>query len=141
MADISRLLQEKEFSLSLPTARTPTTSWLRKRRGAWPKRGHTTKKPCGRGSGLSVARCSNKEWGISGVFWRHGLTCMRGPGWPNASGGWERRRKQRVPRHLPDYIGWDDEWEARAYAADALDLWRGTKGARGWLLRAQQRLA
>lgn len=43
--------------------------------------------------------------------------------------------KKKVPRRLPDYVGWGDESEAQAYAVDAVGLWKRTKGARGWLLR------
>jgi tetratricopeptide (TPR) repeat protein len=48
-------------------------------------------------------------------------------------------RKKRVPKWLPDYIGWGDESEAQVYAADAEEVWRETDGARGWLLRQSQR--
>lgn len=48
-------------------------------------------------------------------------------------------RKKRVPKWLPDYIGWGDESEAQVYAADAEEVWRETDGARGWLLRNSQK--
>ena len=47
--------------------------------------------------------------------------------------------KKRVPKRLPDHIGWGDESEAKVYAADAKLLWKGTKDARGWLLRSSQK--
>jgi tetratricopeptide (TPR) repeat protein len=47
--------------------------------------------------------------------------------------------KKKVPKQLPDYIGWGDESEAFVYAADAEPIWRATEGARGWLLRSSQR--
>ena len=47
--------------------------------------------------------------------------------------------KKRVPKRLPDSIGWGDDSEAQVYAADAKLLWKGTKDARGWLLRSSQK--
>jgi tetratricopeptide (TPR) repeat protein len=47
--------------------------------------------------------------------------------------------KKKVPKQLPDYIGWGDESEAKVYAADAEQIWRETEGARGWLLRASMK--
>ncbi|HET7274148.1 MAG TPA: hypothetical protein VFI91_03165 [Longimicrobiaceae bacterium] len=49
--------------------------------------------------------------------------------------------RKRVPKRLPEYIGWGDESEAKAYASDAIELWKATDGARGWLLRTQQTFA
>jgi hypothetical protein len=46
--------------------------------------------------------------------------------------------KKKIPRRLPDYIGWGDESEAKVYAADAAEVWLDTAGARGWLLRSSQ---
>lgn len=46
--------------------------------------------------------------------------------------------KKRVPKRLPDYMGWGDESEAQAYAAGSLVLWKETDGAGGWLLRRSQ---
>ena len=47
--------------------------------------------------------------------------------------------KKKVPKRLPDYIGWGDASEAQVYAADAEVIWRETDSARGWLLRNSQR--
>lgn len=47
--------------------------------------------------------------------------------------------EKKVPNRLPDYIGWGDKTEAQAYAAESLALWKGTEGARGWLLRRSQK--
>lgn len=41
--------------------------------------------------------------------------------------------EKNLPRHLPDYIGFGDESEAIAYAAEHSDAWRGTRGALDWL--------
>ncbi len=41
--------------------------------------------------------------------------------------------KKRLPRQLPDYIGFGDENEAVSYAAGALAIWRETPGALDWL--------
>jgi tetratricopeptide (TPR) repeat protein len=41
--------------------------------------------------------------------------------------------EKKLPRHLPDYIGFGDEPEAIAYAAEHGDAWRGTRGALDWL--------
>jgi tetratricopeptide (TPR) repeat protein len=46
--------------------------------------------------------------------------------------------QKRIPNHLPDHIGFGDENEAVAYAADHLNHWRRTEGALDWL---QERLA
>ncbi|MCJ7629440.1 MAG: hypothetical protein MUO50_13760, partial [Longimicrobiales bacterium] len=47
--------------------------------------------------------------------------------------------EKKVPKELPDYIGWGDESEAHVYAADAEPVWRATEGARGWLLRGTKK--
>jgi hypothetical protein len=41
--------------------------------------------------------------------------------------------RKRLPRDLPDLIGFGDEEEAIAYAADTLVNWRNTPGALEWL--------
>jgi len=41
--------------------------------------------------------------------------------------------RKRIPRELPDLVGFGDEDEAIAYAADALANWRQTPGALEWL--------
>ncbi|WP_242370701.1 SEC-C metal-binding domain-containing protein [Anaeromyxobacter sp. SG26] len=41
--------------------------------------------------------------------------------------------EKKLPRHLPEYIGFGDEPEAIAYAAEHGDSWRGTRGALDWL--------
>lgn len=41
--------------------------------------------------------------------------------------------EKKLPRHLPDYIGFGDEAEAIAYAAEHGDAWRGSRGALDWL--------
>ena len=41
--------------------------------------------------------------------------------------------KKRLPRQLPDYIGFGDENEAVSYAAGAIAIWRETPGALEWL--------
>jgi tetratricopeptide (TPR) repeat protein len=46
--------------------------------------------------------------------------------------------QKRIPNRLPDHIGFGDENEAVAYAADHLNHWRRTDGALDWL---QERLA
>jgi tetratricopeptide (TPR) repeat protein len=40
---------------------------------------------------------------------------------------------KRLPRQLPDYIGFGDENEAVSYAAGAIAIWRETPGALEWL--------
>lgn len=40
---------------------------------------------------------------------------------------------KKIPRHLPDYVGFGDESEAVAYAGDNLSAWRNAYGALGWL--------
>jgi tetratricopeptide (TPR) repeat protein len=40
---------------------------------------------------------------------------------------------KKIPRNLPDYIGFGDASEAVAYAGDNLSAWRNTYGALGWL--------
>jgi len=46
--------------------------------------------------------------------------------------------QERIPNRLPDHIGFGDESEAVAYAAEHLNHWRRTEGALDWL---QERLA
>jgi tetratricopeptide (TPR) repeat protein len=46
--------------------------------------------------------------------------------------------QKRIPNRLPDHIGFGDEDEAVAYAADHLNHWRRAEGALDWL---QERLA
>lgn len=41
--------------------------------------------------------------------------------------------RKRLPSRLPDYIGFGDENEAVAYAAEAIEGWRKTPGALDWL--------
>jgi len=41
--------------------------------------------------------------------------------------------RRKMPKHLPDYIGFGDENEAVAYAADAIEGWRKSEGAPAWL--------
>ncbi|GFP31156.1 hypothetical protein HKBW3S44_00911 [Candidatus Hakubella thermalkaliphila] len=41
--------------------------------------------------------------------------------------------KKRLPKRLPQYIGFGDESEAVDYASGALEAWRKTPGALGWL--------
>ncbi len=43
--------------------------------------------------------------------------------------------KKRLPKHLPEYIGFGDENEAIAYAAEAIKVWQKTTGALEWLRR------
>jgi hypothetical protein len=40
---------------------------------------------------------------------------------------------KRLPRRLPDYIGFGDENEAVSYAAGAITVWHQTPGALDWL--------
>lgn len=47
--------------------------------------------------------------------------------------------RKKIPGRSPSYVGWRDDSEAKAYAADAVGLWKDTAGARGWLLRIRQR--
>lgn len=41
--------------------------------------------------------------------------------------------RRRLPRTIPDYIGFGDESEAVAYVADFATCWRGTPGALEWM--------
>jgi tetratricopeptide (TPR) repeat protein len=41
--------------------------------------------------------------------------------------------EKKIPKNLPEYIGWGDESEAFAYAAEAVHLWRETPEALEWL--------
>ncbi len=45
---------------------------------------------------------------------------------------------KRVPNRLPEMIGWGEESEAIAYAADHLNHWRVTPGAVEWLAEQRQ---
>jgi len=45
--------------------------------------------------------------------------------------------RKRIPRRLPDLIGFGDEDEAVAYAAFAIENWQRTPGALEWLAAAQ----
>ncbi len=45
--------------------------------------------------------------------------------------------RKRIPRELPDLVGFGDENEAIAYAGDALVNWRNTPGALEWLAAAR----
>jgi len=47
--------------------------------------------------------------------------------------------QKRIPRLLPDLVGFGDENEAIAYAADALVNWRRTPGALEWLVASLRR--
>ncbi len=44
--------------------------------------------------------------------------------------------RKRLPRWLPDTIGFGDESEAADYAAGAMAIWEGTPGALDWLAAA-----
>ncbi len=48
--------------------------------------------------------------------------------------------KKRLPRTLPDYVGFGDEREAVAYASDNLRAWRQTPGALEWLAASAGKL-
>lgn len=41
--------------------------------------------------------------------------------------------RKRIPKDLPEYIGWGDASEAAAYAHHCRRLWRATPGALDWL--------
>jgi tetratricopeptide (TPR) repeat protein len=43
--------------------------------------------------------------------------------------------RKRLPKRLPEYIGFGDENEAIAYAAEAIKVWQKTEGALQWLRR------
>jgi tetratricopeptide (TPR) repeat protein len=45
--------------------------------------------------------------------------------------------RKRLPARLPDFVGFGDENEAVAYAADALANWQATDGALSWLAGAK----
>ena len=44
--------------------------------------------------------------------------------------------RKRIPARLPDAIGFGDESEAVACAADQTDAWNATHGALDWLAKA-----
>jgi tetratricopeptide (TPR) repeat protein len=46
--------------------------------------------------------------------------------------------RKRIPNRLPGLIGWGEESEAIAYAADHLNHWRVTPGAVEWLAEQSQ---
>ncbi|HXY17584.1 MAG TPA: hypothetical protein VEH79_05405 [Gaiellaceae bacterium] len=48
--------------------------------------------------------------------------------------------KKRLPRRLPDYVGFGDTSEAVDYAAGAAALWASVPGAVDWLA-GRRRLA
>ena len=48
--------------------------------------------------------------------------------------------KRRLPRHLPDSIGFGDESEAIAYVAEFGEGWHGTPGAFAWLAASWEAL-
>jgi tetratricopeptide (TPR) repeat protein len=41
--------------------------------------------------------------------------------------------KKKIPKRLPDYIGFGDESEALSYAGDNIENWKATPGAIDWL--------
>jgi tetratricopeptide (TPR) repeat protein len=41
--------------------------------------------------------------------------------------------RKRIPRHMPDYVGFGDENEAIDYTAGAIESWAKTPGALDWL--------
>jgi ST7 protein len=41
--------------------------------------------------------------------------------------------RKKLPRRLPDYIGYGDENEAVSYATEDLEAWKATDGALAWL--------
>jgi tetratricopeptide (TPR) repeat protein len=41
--------------------------------------------------------------------------------------------RKKLPRRLPDYVGFGDETEAVSYAAEDLEAWKATVGALAWL--------
>jgi tetratricopeptide (TPR) repeat protein len=41
--------------------------------------------------------------------------------------------RKKMPRRLPDYVGYGDETEAVSYATEDLDAWKVTDGALSWL--------
>lgn len=46
--------------------------------------------------------------------------------------------RKRIPNRLPEMVGWGEESEAIAYAADHLNHWRVTPGAGEWLVAQSQ---
>lgn len=42
-------------------------------------------------------------------------------------------KRRRLPRRLPDYVGFGDETEAVAYASENISLWQAEAGALSWL--------
>ncbi len=43
--------------------------------------------------------------------------------------------RKKLPRRLPDLIGFGDESEAICYAAENIDAWKATAGALDWLAK------
>ena len=41
--------------------------------------------------------------------------------------------RKKLPRRLPDYVGYGDETEAASYVTEDLDAWKTTDGALAWL--------
>lgn len=48
--------------------------------------------------------------------------------------------RRRLPKHLPQYVGFGDEDEAVAYVTEAGHLWLQTEGALDWLRRVSTEL-
>jgi hypothetical protein len=48
--------------------------------------------------------------------------------------------KKRLPRTLPDYVGFGDEDEAVAYASESLGAWKQTPSALDWLAASAGKL-
>jgi tetratricopeptide (TPR) repeat protein len=46
--------------------------------------------------------------------------------------------KKKIPKRLPDYIGFGDESEALSYAADNIENWKATPGALDWMASQSQ---
>lgn len=44
--------------------------------------------------------------------------------------------RKRMPRHLPDYVGFGDENEAVVYVAESANVWKSSTGALEWLATA-----
>jgi hypothetical protein len=47
--------------------------------------------------------------------------------------------RKKLPRRLPDQIGFGDESEAVCYAAENIDDWKGTTGALSWAYSENRR--
>ncbi|MBT8489833.1 MAG: hypothetical protein KJN62_02175, partial [Deltaproteobacteria bacterium] len=46
--------------------------------------------------------------------------------------------KKKIPKRLPDYVGFGDESEALSYAGDNIKNWKATPGALDWLASQSQ---